>query len=85
LSNQSVNRLVNRSIGHLIVIYCSFIHSGYFYSASSSPLLLKRLYHRHGVGVNTPKRNRQLQWSSAYFKESLQLQRTEKFPTSKHF
>ena len=37
----------------------SFIHSGYFYSASSSPLLL-RLQHWYCVRVNTPKCYRQL-------------------------
>jgi len=43
--------------------YSSFIHSGYFYSASSSPLLLRgspNYKHWYCVGVNTPKRYRQL-------------------------
>ena|SRR6218665_533569 len=42
----------------------SFIHAEYFYSASSSLLLLRdrrsRLQHRYSVGVNTPKRHKLL-------------------------
>jgi len=44
-----------------IVLFCySFIHSRYFYSASSSPLLLTGIPGYSTVSVNTPKRYRQL-------------------------
>src|SRR6218665_3913064 len=44
----------------IIMIMIIIIHSGYFYSASSSPLLLRGTRDYTIVGVNTPMRYRQL-------------------------
>ena len=59
----------HRTISSRMFIH-SFIHSGYFYSTSSSPCTTilggATIQHWHYVGVNTPKRYRQLKVMDLY-------------------
>ena len=58
----SVSTELNSDLGHFSVIKHSFIHSDHFYSASSSPLLLRRAHNTAWILCRsfTPTRHRQL-------------------------
>src|SRR6218665_868769 len=54
--------LIETWISDEVFTYCSFIHSGYFYSTSASPLMLRSASNTARILLwsFTPKRHRQL-------------------------